>query len=146
MNIRNKKAYYEFSIIEEYEAGLVLTGSEVKSIRNGDVTIGDSYAYFRNGEIFIKNMKVSPYKQAHRAETHDENREKKILLNKREIAKIDKLMQEKGTTIILLGLFLKNNRIKAKIGVGKGKKLWNKKEDIKKRDIDRDTKRELSYK
>ena len=142
--IKNRKAYHEFMILEDFEAGIILTGSEVKSIRGGDVTIGDSFAYFKSGEIFVKNMKVSPYKQAHKVEKHDENREKKLLLKKKEIAKIDRMMEEKGTTIILLDLHLSNNRIKAKIGVCKGKKLWNKKEDIKRRDIDRDMKREIS--
>ena len=142
--IKNRKAYHEFTVLEDFEAGIVLTGSEVKSIRLGDVTIGDSFAYFKAGEIFVKNMRIAPYKQAHMAEKHDENREKKLLLNKKEIKKIDRMVEEKGTTMILLDLHLKNNRIKAKIGVCKGKKLWNKKEDIKRRDIDRDTKREIS--
>lgn len=145
MMIKNRKAYHEFTVLEDFETGIILTGSEVKSIRGGDVTIGESFAYFKSGEIFVKNMRIAPYKQAHKAEKHDENREKKLLLNKKEIKKIDRMMEEKGTTMILLDLHLKNNRIKAKIGVCKGKKLWNKKEDIKKRDIDRDTKRELSH-
>lgn len=144
MMIKNRKAYHEYTVLEDFECGLILTGSEVKSIRSGDVTIGDSFAYFKAGEIFVKNMKVSPYKQAHKVEKHDENREKKLLLKKKEIAKIDRMMEEKGTTMILLDLHIKNNRIKAKIGVCKGKKLWNKKEDIKRRDIDRDMKREIS--
>jgi SsrA-binding protein len=144
MMIKNRKAYHEFTVLADFECGLILTGSEVKSIRGGDVTIGDSFAYFKVGEIFVKNMKVAPYKQAHKVEKHDENREKKLLLKKKEIAKIDRMMEEKGTTMVLLDIHLSNNRIKAKIGVCKGKKLWNKREDIKKRDIDRDTKREIS--
>ena len=146
MITKNRKAYYEFSILEEFDAGIVLLGNEVKSIRNGDVTIGDSFAYMKNGEIWIKNVKVAPYKQAHKLDKHDENREKKLLLNKKELVKIDRMLGDKGTTIVPLAIFVNNNRIKVKIGVCKGKKLWNKKEDIKSRDIDRDAKRELNYK
>lgn len=146
MITKNRKAYYEYQIIEEFDAGIVLLGNEVKSIRKGDVTIGDSFAYMKNGEIWIKNVKVAPYKQAHKLDKHDENREKKLLLNKKELVKIDRMLGDKGTTIVPLAIFVNNNRIKVKIGVCKGKKLWNKKEDIKSRDIDRDAKRELNYK
>lgn len=145
MITKNRKAYFEFTIIEEYDCGIILTGSEVKSIRGGGLTIVDAFAYFKSGEIWIKNLKVSPYKQAHKLDKHDENREKKLLLNKKEIQKIDRLLGDKGTTLIPLGLFVKNNRIKVKIGVCKGKKLWNKKADIKSRDIDRDAKREMNF-
>lgn len=140
----NKKAYFEYSVLESFDAGIILIGNEVKSIRRSDVTIADSFVYIKNGELFIKNMKVAKYKQAHMLDKHDENREKKLLLNKREINKIEKLIQGVGTTIIPLEIFVSNNLIKVKIGVCKGKKLWNKKEDIKSRDIDRDSKRELS--
>ena len=140
----NKKAYFEYSVLESFDAGIKLIGNEVKSIRRSDVTIADSFVYIKNGELFIKNMKVSKYKQAHMLDKHDENREKKLLLNRREINKIEKLIQGVGTTIIPLEIFVSNNLIKVKIGVCKGKKLWNKKEDIKNRDIDRDAKRELS--
>ena len=105
----------------------------------------DAFAYFKSGEIWVKNLKVAPYKQSHKLDKHDENREKKLLLNKKEINKIDRLLADKGTTLIPLGLFVQNNRIKVKIGVCKGKKLWNKKADIKSRDIDRDTKREMNF-
>ena len=108
------------------------------------MTIADSFVYIKNGELFIKNMKVAKYKQSHMLDKHDENREKKLLLNRKEINKIEKLIQGVGTTIIPLEVFVSNNLIKVKIGVCKGKKLWNKKEDIKSRDIDRDSKRELS--
>lgn len=144
MITKNRKAYFEFSVLEEFDCGIILTGNEVKSIRNGGLTITDAFAYFKTGEIWIKNLKVSPYKQAHKLDKHDENREKKLLLKKKEISKIDRLLGDKGTTLIPLSLFIQNNRIKVKIGVCKGKKLWNKKEDIKNRDIDRDSKRELS--
>ena len=145
MITKNRKAYFEFTILEEFDCGIILTGSEVKSIRSGGLTIVDAFAYFKSGEIWIKNLKVAPYKQAHKLDKHDENREKKILLKKKEVSKIDRLLGDKGTTLIPLSLFIQNNRIKVKIGVCKGKKLWNKKEDIKKRDIDRDAKREINF-
>ena len=140
----NRKAYFEYSVLESFDAGIKLIGNEVKSIRRSDVTIADSFVYIKNGELFIKNMKVAKYKQSHMLDKHDENREKKLLLNRREINKIEKLIQGVGTTIIPLEVFISKNLIKVKIGVCKGKKLWNKKEDIKSRDIDRDSKRELS--
>jgi SsrA-binding protein len=140
----NRKAYFEYSVLESFDAGIKLIGNEVKSIRRSDVTIADSFVYINNGELFIKNMKVAKYKQSHMLDKHDENREKKLLLNRREINKIEKLIQAVGTTIIPLEVFISKNLIKVKIGVCKGKKLWNKKEDIKSRDIDRDSKRELS--
>jgi len=145
MITKNRKVYYEYTIIEEFDCGIILTGSEVKSIRGGGITIVDAFAYFKSGEIWVKNLKVAPYKQAHKLDKHDDNREKKLLLNKKEINKIDRLLVDKGTTLIPLGLFIQNNKMKVKIGVCKGKKLWNKKEDIKKRDIDRDTKREINF-
>lgn len=140
----NRKAYFNYSIIESFDVGIKLVGNEVKSIRLNNVVIVDSFVYLKNGEVFIKNMKVSKYKNSHMMDKHDENRDKKLLLHRREINKIEKLIQGVGVTIIPLEIFLSNNKIKVTIGVCKGKKLWNKKEDIKKRDIERDSKRELS--
>lgn len=145
MIVSNRKARYSFDVIEEFDAGIILTGNEVKSIRKGDVTIGDSFAYMKSGEVWIKNMKVAPYKQAHKLDKHDENRDKKLLLNRRELNKIDRMLGDKGTTIVPLSIFVNKNRLKVKIGVCKGKKLWNKKEDIKSRDLDRDAKREINF-
>lgn len=136
----NRKAYYEFNILQEYTAGIVLLGSEVKSIRNSDVTISDCFAYIKSGEIWVKNMRISQYKQSHLVERHDDCRDKKLLLKRREIDKIEKLLQDKGTTMVPLEIFTLRNRIKVKLGVVKGKKLWNKKEAIKERDIKRETK------
>lgn len=140
----NKKAYFEYRIIESFDCGIVLIGNEVKSIRLGNVTIGDSFAYIKDGEIFIKNMYVAKYKQSHVADKHDENRDKKLLLTKREIKKIEKLLGENSTTLILLDVFTLNNKIKVKLAVGKGKKLFDKREDIKKRDVERDIRRNLN--
>jgi SsrA-binding protein len=137
----NRKAFYEYHILEEFDAGIVLLGSEVKSIRMGNVTISDSFIYIKDGEVWVKNLKVARYKQAHRLEIHDENRDKKLLLTKKQIEKIGKSLHDTGITCIPLSIFVKNNRIKIKIGVAKGKKLWNKREDIKKKDIEREMKR-----
>jgi SsrA-binding protein len=140
----NRKAFYEYHILEEFDAGIVLLGSEVKSIRMGNVTISDSFIYIKDGEVWVKNLKVARYKQAHRLEIHDENRDKKLLLTKKQIEKIGKNLQDAGITCIPLSIFIKNNRIKVKIAIAKGKKLWDKKESIKSRDIQRDVKRSLN--
>lgn len=139
----NRKAYFEFTVLEDFTAGIVLLGSEVKSIREGNVNINtDCFIYIKNSELWAKNMKVSRYKQTHVVEKHDESRDKKLLLNRKEINKIEKLLKDKGTTIVPLEIFTSKNRIKVKIGVVKGKKLWNKKEVIKERDIKREISRE----
>ena len=140
----NRKATYLYHILEEFTAGIVLFGSEVKSIRGGNVYLMDSFVYLKSGEVWIKNLKVSRYKQTNFLEKHDENRDKKLLLNKKEIYKISRMMYDNGVTCVPLGIFTKNNKIKIKIGVAKGKKLWDKKESIKEKDIQREIKRELN--
>lgn len=140
----NRKANYEYFILDEYDAGIVLVGSEVKSIRQGNVTIADSFIYLKDNGVWIKNLKVAKYSQTHDSLTHDENRDKKLLLTKKQIRKIEKSLQDKGVTCIPLKIFTKGNRIKVKIGVAKGKKLYNKKEDIKRKDIERELKRNLN--
>lgn len=139
----NKKAFYEYHILEEFDAGIVLLGSEVKSVRMGNVTISDSFIYIKDGEVWIKNLKVARYKQAHRLEVHDENRDKKLLLTKKQIEKIGKKLQDVGITCIPLSIFIKNNKIKVKIGITKGKKLYDKRNSIKERDIKRDLQRSV---
>ncbi len=139
----NRKAYFEYHVLEDFNTGIVLLGSEVKSIREGNVNITDCFAYIKDGEIWIKNMKVARYKQTHMAEKHDENRDKKLLLNRREIFRIEKLIQDKGTTMVPLEIFTSKNRIKIKLGVVKGKKLYDKRETIKKRDMERDLRRTI---
>ena len=142
MNITtNRKAHYEFSILQEFEAGVVLIGNEVKSIRKGDVTIGDSFIYIKSGEVWAKNVKVAKYKQSYSGDVHDDNRDKKLLLNRIEINKIEKLLQDKGVTIVPLSIFTLHNKIKMKIAVVKGKKMYDKRESIKKRDVERDLRR-----
>ncbi len=142
--VTNRKAFYEYHVLEEFEAGIMLLGSEVKSIRMGNVTLTDSFIYLKSGEVWIKNFKVARYKQTHLSEKHEENRDKKLLLTKVQIIKISRMMEDKGTTCVPLSVFSKNNKLKVKIGVVKGKKLWDKKESIKKKDIEREIKRQLN--
>ena len=139
----NRKAYFEYHILEEYEAGIVLLGSEVKSIRQSNVTSSDSFIYLKDGEVWVKNLKVARYKQTHIAEPHDESRDKKLLLTKKEIQKISKLLDQNGNTCVPLSIFCKRNKLKVKIGVVKGKKLWDKRQTIKDRDIKRDIQRSI---
>ncbi len=139
----NRKAYFEYFVLEDFDAGLMLLGAEVKSVREGNVSIVDCFAYIANGEVFLKNMKVARYKQTHMAEKHDENRDKKLLLNRKEIDRIEKLLQDKGTTMVPLEIFTSRNRVKVKLGVVKGKKLYDKRETIKKRDMDREIRRSM---
>jgi SsrA-binding protein len=141
--VNNRKAYFEYHILEEFEAGIVLLGSEVKSIRMGNVTLTDSFIYLKSGEVWIKNFKVSRYKQTHLSEKHDEGREKKLLLTKIQIVKISRMMEDKGVTCVPLSVFVKNNKLKVKIGVVKGKKLYDKRQSIKERDIKREMQRGL---
>lgn len=136
--ILNKKARFLYEIIEEYDSGIVLLGSEVKSIRLGHISMSDSFVYIKDGEAWIKNLKVSKYKQTHKLDIYDENRDKKLLLTKKQIYKIVKYLQESGITCVPLSIFIKNNRIKVKIGIAKGKNLYDKRSSIKERDIKRD--------
>lgn len=137
----NRKANFEYFILDEYDAGIVLLGSEVKSIRQSNVTMSDSFIYLKDNEVWIKNLKVARYSQTHSAQPHDENRDKKLLLTKKQIQKIKKSLQDKGVTCIPLKIFIKSNRIKVKIGIGKGKKLYDKRNTIKERDVKRDLQR-----
>jgi len=133
--VNNRKAYFEYHVLEEFEAGIVLLGSEVKSIRMGNVTLADSFIYLKSGEVWIKNFKVARYKQTHISEKHEENREKKLLLTKTQIVKVSRMMEDKGITCVPLQVFIKNNKLKVKIGVVKGKKLYDKRQSIKERDV-----------
>lgn len=140
----NRRARYEYTFIDEFDCGIILVGSEVKSVRMGNVTLIDAFIFIKDNEVWIKNLKIAPYKSAHTLDKHEENRDKKLLLNKKEITRIKRKLEDKGITAIPLGMFVKNNRIKIKIAVAKGKKTWDKKEDIKARDIKLDLKRNLN--
>lgn len=142
-SINNRIARYDYDFSIEIECGLVLVGSEVKSIRAGNVTITDSFIYIKDNEVWIKNLNVARYKQSHPLDKFEENRDKKLLLNRKEIDKIGKMLLVKGTAAVALSLYVSNNRIKVKIGVGTGKKSFDKKNTIKERDMDREMRRGL---
>ena len=137
IEITNRKAKYEYFIEETYEAGIVLTGTEIKSIRNGKANLKDSYAIIKNGEAFILNMHISKYDEGN-IFNHDETRTRKLLLNKKEILKMRDKIEQAGFTLIPIRLYFKNNRAKLEIGVCKGKHSYDKRESIKKRDQERE--------
>jgi SsrA-binding protein len=140
MKIVNKKAYYNYQVIEDFTSGLMLVGSEVKSIRENNFNFGDSFIIFKDGELYVKNMSISKYKEA-TYQNHEEIRDRKILLNKKEILRISKLTQVKGITIVPLEMFTIRGRFKLKIGVCKGKKDYDKRNSIKEKDIERELRR-----
>lgn len=141
INIRNKKASFEFEFIEKYVAGLVLLGTEIKSIKEGKASLQEAYCFLSKGEMFIKGMHVAVYEQG-TVYNHDPIRERKLLLNKQEIAKITKKSQEKGLTIIPIKLFI-NGRgyAKIEIALAKGKKIHDKRDSIKEKDVKRELER-----
>ncbi len=132
----NKKAYFNYNIEETYEAGLVLKGTEVKSLRLGRVSLGDSYAEVKNNEIFLVNCHISPYPFATH-EQHDPLRPKKLLLHKREIKRLIGKLKERGLTLIPLRIYFVQGKAKVELGLGRGKKKIDKREQIKKRDEER---------
>lgn len=140
MEIRNKKAYFNYFIETEYEAGIVLKGTEIKSIRNGSCNIGDSYIRIKNNEAFIINMYIAKYEQGNQF-NHNETRERKLLLNKKEILKLKTGVMQDGYNIIPLKLYVHKGKAKLLIGLAKGKKLYDKREVIKQRDLERERKR-----
>jgi len=138
INIRNKKASYEYIFIDKYIAGIVLTGSEIKSIRLGKVNLQDAYCTFLNGELYVKELHISPYTMAKEI-NHEPKRERKLLLNKRELKKLETKNKEKGLTIIPIRIFLNERGLaKLEIALAKGKKLYDKREDIKEKDMKRE--------
>ena len=139
---KNRKAYFQYEILEKIEAGVVLTGTEVKSIRNRDVSINESFAHLNNGEIFLYEMHIGEYKQGNR-QNHEPKRVRKLLLHKREIAKITGKIKQKGYTMIPLSLYFKEGVVKVELALVRGKTKIDKREDIKKRDIDREIQRAM---
>lgn len=144
MEILNRKARYDYEIEDTYEAGIVLTGTEIKSIRIGKVNIKDSYAIIRNNEIYLLNTHISLYEEGNRF-NHDEDRTRKLLLHKREILKLKDKLEIEGYTLVPLKIYFVKNKAKVLIGVAKGKKNYNKKETIKERDIQREMEKSLKY-
>ena len=141
MEIKNRQAYFEYYIDDKYVAGIMLTGTEVKSLREGKASFNDSYCIFQKGELWIKSFHISEYSHG-TVNNHDPVRERKLLLNKRELRKLEAKIKEKGYTIIPLRLFLnEKNLAKLEIGLAKGKKLHDKRETIKQRDTERELKR-----
>ena len=130
---KNPVARHNYIIIDTLEAGIVLTGTEIKSIRNGKVNLKDSYAGLKNGEAYIYSMHISPYEQGN-IFNKDPLRDRKLLLNKREIFRLSGLINQKGYTLVPISLYFKNNIVKLELGIGKGKKLYDKREDLKKKD------------
>jgi SsrA-binding protein len=141
---KNKKAYFEYNILEKNTAGIQLQGSEVKSIRAGKVSVSEAYCYILDGEIFIKGMHIAEYTEGGKHYNHKPLRDKKLLMKKKEIAKLDKSLGEKGLTIVPLEVIITDTGlIKLEIGLAKGKHNYDKRESIKQKDIKRDMERSL---
>lgn len=136
MEIKNKKAYFNYFIESEYEAGIVLVGTEIKSVKMGSVNITDSYVRIKNNEAYIINLFIDKYDEGS-IFNHEPSRERKLLLHKKEIKKILELTTREGYTIIPLKIYIKNGKAKVLIGLAKGKKLYDKRESIKERDLKR---------
>jgi len=141
----NRKALYEYDILQKYEAGIVLKGSEVKSIRESKITIKESYIRVKDDEMFIIGMNISKYSHEGYS-THDPNREKKLLLHKYEIEKIKEEVDQKGKTIIPLNLYYKDGRVKIQFAIARGRKLWDKRNYKKDQDIKREIDRSMKGK
>ena len=140
MEINNRKAYHDYFVLETIEAGIVLTGTEIKSIRENGHNIKDSYAIIKNNEVFILNMHISRYEQGG-VFNHEETRTRKLLLNKREILKLKEKITLNGNTLIPLKLYFKHGILKVSLGICKGKKNYDKRETIKERDLKREISR-----
>ena len=145
MEIKNKKASFDYFIEEEIECGIVLKGTEIKSIRNGQANIKDCYAIVKNNEVFLLNMYIAKYIDAS-IFNHDERRTRKLLLNKREILKLRDKVEISGYTLVPLKLYFKGNRVKILLGVCKGKKNYDKRESIKEKDVEREIQKSLKNK
>ncbi len=141
MDLSNKKAYYEYYIEAKYIAGLVLTGTEIKSLRAGNASFNDSYCIFDKGELYVKSLHISEYNFGTHY-NHEPMQERKLLLNKKELRKWEGKIKEKGYTIVPLKIFISEKGLaKMEIGLGKGKKIYDKRETIKTRESDREVKR-----
>ena len=145
IEIKNKKANFDYFIDEEIECGIVLKGTEIKSIRKGQANIKDSYAIIRNREVFLLNMFISKYENGS-IFNHDERRTRKLLLNKREILKLRDKVEISGYTLVPIKLYFKGNKAKILLGVCKGKKNYDKRESIKEKDVKRDIEKALKNK
>ena len=145
MEVQNRKARYEYEILETFEAGLVLKGTEIKSIREGKANIKDSYGIIKNNEAYILNIHISPYEQGN-IFNHEETRTRKLLLHKKEILKLKSKLELEGLTLITLKVYFVKNKAKLELGLARGKKLYDKRETIKKRDVERQLQKNYKYK
>lgn len=140
--IQNRKARHDYNVEETYEAGIVLKGTEVKSLRQGKASFADTFAYIQNGEVFLRDMYIKPYEHGS-YNNHDETRPRKLLLQKRQIRELEKATQQKGYTIVPLKLYFKRGNAKVLIGVAKGKKQFDKRDSIKEKDVKRQIERNV---
>ena len=138
----NRKARHDFFIHETYETGLALQGTEVKSLRAGRANLKDSYAVIKDGEIFVENMHISPYEKGN-IFNRDPNRSRRLLMHRREISKLYGLVQQQGVALIPLEMYFSGSRVKVKVGLCRGKKLYDKRDDMAKRAAERDIERSL---
>jgi SsrA-binding protein len=143
VHIENRRAKFDYQFLEKLVAGMVLTGTEIKSIREGKAALVDSYCYFRNGELYIKNLNITPYSEGTHY-NHEPNRERKLLLTKSEIRRLDKKLKDQGLTIVPVKLFIsESGYAKLEIALAKGKKEFDKRESIKKRDTEKEIARKI---
>jgi SsrA-binding protein len=143
MEIKNRSAYHDYFIDQKYEAGMVLLGTEVKSLRAGKASFNDSYCLVHEGEIWLKSLHIAEYSHG-TVNNHDPLRDRKLLLEKKEITKIAGKLREKGYTLIPLRIFLNDKRfLKIEIGLGRGKKMYDKRETLRQKDVEREMKRHL---
>ena len=140
--LTNRAAFHEYHIEDKYEAGIALTGTEVKSVRAGQVQLKESYVAVRNGEAWLFNAHISPYAYGNR-ENHDPVRTRKLLLHRREIDRLEEAATMKGMTLVVTRIYLKGGRIKLEVGVARGKKLYDKRETEMRRTIERETRAQL---
>ena len=138
----NRKATHDYKIIDKYEAGIVLSGTEVKSIRNNKVSVKEAYVRIIRNELYVIGMNISDYENSGYSH-HNPTSDRKLLMHKREILKIKKLVEEKGRTLVPLRLYFKNGKAKLEFGLGQGKKMWDKRHDIKNKEIKRTIDRNL---
>lgn len=141
--VQNRKAHFHYEILENFSAGIELTGAEVKAVRSGRGSLEGSYVTVRGGEAFLIGSEIPPYQVKNTPETYDPRRNRKLLLTKAEIKRIGELEEEKGLTIVALAMYNNKRKIKVDLGVARGKKTFDKRESIKKRESDRDIQRTL---
>lgn len=138
----NRKAFHDYEIVEKFEAGIVLQGTEVKSIRAGKLSFKDSYARVIDGELWVVNLQINEYDHGN-IYNHDPARNRKLLLHHREIKRLTAKTEEQGMTLVPLSFYFKNGKVKVELGLGRGRKLYDKRAEIAKRDVNRDLQREL---